>query len=1309
MKLVTKKTSLALALATLSSATMAADYSYRPATDAKLGGYDQTSGTVDAKGNQLTRETANSDKIVSATAKVAGKKVEDNGVSYQQYGYTETRKGEVATSSTTTNDKVTDANTQSSRDEVISQSTQQSGVVTRAANTRVQLNDKGAEIAGSEKRTKDSSFEFSADDLAKVNDAIKKSFYSKNVSTAYVAADSRATTEESQVKVTDLKSEAKRDANGKEITGQFISTGTVASETNSKDESFKSKANAAGKVQSLDAAGRLTTSETSSTSETVRTDYAHNDKGEVAGYSLSADKKYLDESTVVNTKSASTSKDTTYDQVAALNVNTSSTAKTEQTSTSLLDNFNYVNNSTVENSDKVYKDGLSNLAYERSSKSTTKSTDREFVKNDKDEYVLTNGKPTVAYTTAKDTANETFNSAYQPTQYASGKNQGKDYEILNNGVSTRYTDSAVQKTLNKTSSNETKTYADGFVAHNKTTSNDSADYKRSQQENIEVNRILADQKTEDSKQLGKLTLGSVVTKAGTDASFKAGTVALTIEDSINDQITSNNSIHINKDANGNIILNEGKEVSIDQVRSWKDENGKTRHYVVIGQDLDGNDIRSEVTFTGPTAGTAKAVVVDTAKIEKSTKDFQEKVDHSAATVYDLNAKQSSENATTSKDGKVVYNSDKSSKAETVKLYATGKNALAREATQSESKVAVETYFDRDEEGNLLVDAKGNAVVVGVSTESSSANAALQQYQAGQEKVWTKTSSSKIDNQTTDAKGSVVKFDKADSSLAATQYAEGKNALDRTIATTNNSSSKDAGLKIIASEPYYGVDEGGNSLASKNGVLAIDELGQEVKSIQEPKFATTEAVREQSASKKVDENVYQTGAVAYKKSEQASSSVKDTYKDGTVVAQTNKSTDDVSLYNHGQSDKYRDAVKTNAVTASGKTYELNAKGEAVVKTTYEASSNAKLTEVNYQEGKNALESSSVSESNGTEKIITDAATKQSKGSSKSENLVYQEDQKIATEKKAESNFETAVSNKDKSSYTYAQSAKSHEVVNNTDMGLLASQDVKQTNTSERTEALAKTGTDGKSTNVSITRGTDSVLRTDESTTAKVYGSETNTAADGVKTVVAKTQTSVSDKFNTFESDTINRTETKVAADKTSTAKSETRVDNVQGITLTEEKITTDAAGKATTTVVGSTSIKAGEIKVGDVTINADKGLNAGNKVIGNVANGVVDSDAANMGQVRSFASDLNRRVDDVESTAYRGIAIALAAQQPVPNIQPGQFAVFGGVGHYEGESAGALGVTTVFGDGRTSLSGAIGVAGGSEVGGRIGVSYVFGGK
>jgi len=91
-----------------------------------------------------------------------------------------------------------------------------------------------------------------------------------------------------------------------------------------------------------------------------------------------------------------------------------------------------------------------------------------------------------------------------------------------------------------------------------------------------------------------------------------------------------------------------------------------------------------------------------------------------------------------------------------------------------------------------------------------------------------------------------------------------------------------------------------------------------------------------------------------------------------------------------------------------------------------------------------------------------------------------------------------------------------------------------------------------------------------------------------------------------------------------------------------------------------------------------------------------------------ANQLNSRIDDVQKTAYRGIAISLAAQQAVPSIQPGQVALFGGVGHYEGETAGSIGVVTSFTD-RLSASGAFGFAGGNEFGGRVGVAYVFGGK
>lgn len=82
------------------------------------------------------------------------------------------------------------------------------------------------------------------------------------------------------------------------------------------------------------------------------------------------------------------------------------------------------------------------------------------------------------------------------------------------------------------------------------------------------------------------------------------------------------------------------------------------------------------------------------------------------------------------------------------------------------------------------------------------------------------------------------------------------------------------------------------------------------------------------------------------------------------------------------------------------------------------------------------------------------------------------------------------------------------------------------------------------------------------------------------------------------------------------------------------------------------------------------------------------------------------MDDIEKSAYRGVAIALAAQQAVPNIRSGQVAVFAGVGHFEGETAGSVGLVTSFFANRVSLSGSVGYAGGNEVGSRIGLSYAF---
>ena len=216
---------------------------------------------------------------------------------------------------------------------------------------------------------------------------------------------------------------------------------------------------------------------------------------------------------------------------------------------------------------------------------------------------------------------------------------------------------------------------------------------------------------------------------------------------------------------------------------------------------------------------------------------------------------------------------------------------------------------------------------------------------------------------------------------------------------------------------------------------------------------------------------------------------------------------------------------------------------------------------------------------------------------------------------------------------------------------------------------------------------------------------------------------------------NASATTLVAESITLGKKTTGADNALTITKT------DASGSETTTEVSASGISTDQIKLagqdlattianGDAATLAsanattastaatlrgeaaaestrvNTAITTGNTTTLASANAYTNTQVAN---VNSRVNQLNSRVDDVEKTSYRGIAIALAAQQQIPNIGAGQFAVFGGVGHYEGESAAALGVASVFADGRTSVSAALGFAGGSEVGGRVGVSYVFGGK
>ena len=84
-----------------------------------------------------------------------------------------------------------------------------------------------------------------------------------------------------------------------------------------------------------------------------------------------------------------------------------------------------------------------------------------------------------------------------------------------------------------------------------------------------------------------------------------------------------------------------------------------------------------------------------------------------------------------------------------------------------------------------------------------------------------------------------------------------------------------------------------------------------------------------------------------------------------------------------------------------------------------------------------------------------------------------------------------------------------------------------------------------------------------------------------------------------------------------------------------KVIQNGADVTFTTVA---DLVADSIKIGDVIINSD-GINAGNKVVSNVADGVADKDAVNVSQLKDAKDTLNNKIDTTKDDLInKGFAI-----------------------------------------------------------------------
>lgn len=1116
---------------------------------------------------------------------------------------------------------------------------------------------------------------FAADDVTKKIDANTQSFEDMNEDVTYVAADEKATTHSDSLKISDLTTKKKLGADGKQVGDQTIRTGTVAFEDSNSNVVYKNEIKN-GKLTSKNANGILNSTDTNWSNHEVTEAYQTNAAGDVIATKLSADKKFLLGQSSVNTdKFAETTKTVNYDEVSAKQQTYDETQSWENTQ-EYLDGYVGGNKGTSEEHNTTYNQaalGTSNaLDYSNSDKSSSETKSRTFAKTKnaagEEIYATTaDGKLIVNTETVETNTTESSESAYQPTRYTKddadrGITKGDAYntQILNDGAPTIWTDTNVQKSTSKDATSKVVTHKqDGnFQEHWNTAWDNSTTYARNSQENIEVNRDIKESFTTDEKTLNKAyKVGEVVTKAGENDQFALGTVR------VNDN---------GEQYDGRLIAQGG------DVHTWKDETGKDRYYVVIGHDANGEQIRSEVTFKNGKPAETKDILVDVVNTKVTENKRTDKVTMGEEVAYNTNSSIKNETATTSRDGKIIYDSNKFNETTDKKVYSIGKNALDYQKVVDGSEETVHSNYELDNTNNV--------VVTSVDTSKDTWKNTTQQFQPGQEKSLVNSSLASW-NDTRTAGGKEVAYNRGNNESTFTQYNEGKNALDRTTISKEVGESKILGQQTISTD-IRPVNEAGNKITA-GGVLAVDEQGKNVISKATNTVANVDFDKVTKTTDNVDEKVFQTGTTAYSKVASDSADSVITYSDKSTGYEKAANSSDVKLYNHGASDKYRDFSSSAATSSKKNTYQLNDKGEAVLNGTVEKSNSTNVTEVNYQAGKNPLDKSSKTVTAKTETTVTAGTTKAVKDAATTDVLVYQDGQELKNSTSGVTSGEEKLTKADNTGYTYTTAGKTETKDYNTRTGLLAERDVLTSAKTERTETLVASGKNA----VSITRGREDVNRTDTSGTVTLYGSETVTAATGT-TTVAKKEVDVTDKFGTFESSTLSRTETKVAADKSSTVNTKTRAESVDGVVLTSTQTNTDAAGKATTTetktTIDANSVTTNHVVAERITLQGGKDLQG------------------EINRIDSRVNQLNSRVDDVQKTAYRGIAIALAAQQAVPNIAPGQVAVFGGVGHYEGETAGSIGVVTSFTD-RISASGAFGFAGGSEFGGRVGVAYVFGGK
>ncbi|MGB3111089.1 MAG: YadA-like family protein, partial [Psychrobacter alimentarius] len=153
--------------------------------------------------------------------------------------------------------------------------------------------------------------------------------------------------------------------------------------------------------------------------------------------------------------------------------------------------------------------------------------------------------------------------------------------------------------------------------------------------------------------------------------------------------------------------------------------------------------------------------------------------------------------------------------------------------------------------------------------------------------------------------------------------------------------------------------------------------------------------------------------------------------------------------------------------------------------------------------------------------------------------------------------------------------------------------------------------------------------------------------------------------------------------------------------------------ADTVTTGNTTVNNSGVTIKDGPSMTTAGINAGNKTITGVADGIEVNDAVNLGQLSALdnklsnsVNELGYKINEVEDDANAGVSAAMAMSSLPQAYIPGKSMVGGGIATYNGQSAVAIGVSKVSDNGRwvIKVNGTADTQG--NAGGAVGAGFHF---